>query len=607
MKLFYNLLMMGGFCAAMLGASVNASAEGYYPVNPDKNAQTTSNQANRQLNGFTLISPSYGRQEVSVENPEARIVYNDFTDKVFLAKAGETLSFIPGFGGTWMHSYLYIDRDNNGQFEPNLTVSGNKYVLNSNSELVSWSILSVNGSSSGYNTIGEKWDLSSYSNIDLPDYTLPADMAPGMYRMRLKIDWNNQDPAGSGTILNDGGYFADMLLAVSDGSDVNVSVTDVENGSIVGENGEVIPSTLPFGVAYKAKAVAADGYDCYAVKVTHGYNLEGDEYYHDNRMHKVNTFTVYDFDRNGVVTIPAEMMDGDVKIEGVFVEAGSFEKPLWLTYNLVVDDNVVAEKEFTAQVGDAYPTFDWGIEASTDYYEIEYPEGVISENDGEEPIQINLLQALPFVSSAKVDPTTIWYNLTIAESKYYLSHVAGADYISLTSTATPDENDEYAQWAFIGNVYEGFKIYNKAAGNDYILSSSTNMTGAEGGSTYPIMMAEESLPTNYNTYWIPKKNSTNFASNGFFLQQKGISTNIMNKRGNYLAYWTGGADNGSTFTAERVTPEFAGVDVVEADQEFDYSDAVYYTLQGIRVEASQLVPGIYVAKNGSKTVKVLVK
>lgn len=47
--------------------------------------------------------------------------------------------------------------------------------------------------------------------------------------------------------------------------------------------------------------------------------------------------------------------------------------------------------------------------------------------------------------------------------------------------------------------------------------------------------------------------------------------------------------------------------MVEADQEFDYSDAVYYTLQGIRVEASQLVPGIYVAKNGSKTVKVLVK
>lgn len=64
----------------------------------------------------------------------------------------------------------------------------------------------------------------------MPAFTAPE--TPGVYRMRLKIDWNNLDPAGqfnggytSNFINDNGGYIFDFLLKVVDPTAISSSTT----------------------------------------------------------------------------------------------------------------------------------------------------------------------------------------------------------------------------------------------------------------------------------------------------------------------------------------------------------------------------------------------
>ena len=133
---------------------------------------------------------------------------------------------------------------------------------------------------------------------------------------------------------------------------------------------------------------------------------------------------------------------------------------------------------------------------------------------------------------------------------YYLHDNESADNIALGNEQTSlDASDlitfSKSLWCFVGNPFDGFKIYNKNAGPTKILSSSTTMSGADGGSTFPIMTEESSLPEGNNTTWDITPSSN--IANGFYIAQHGISSNKMNLRDNKLAYWSISADHGSTF------------------------------------------------------------
>ena len=54
--------------------------------------------------------------------------------------------------------------------------------------------------------------------------------APGEYRMRVKVDWDNQDPGGcvlsSNHILNNGGHIVDVTLVVTEKTGINAVTID---------------------------------------------------------------------------------------------------------------------------------------------------------------------------------------------------------------------------------------------------------------------------------------------------------------------------------------------------------------------------------------------
>ena len=214
------------------------------------------------------------------------------------------------------------------------------------------------------------------------------------------------------------------------------------------------------------------------------------------------------------------------------------------TYSLTYGGVEKYTQKCTGYVGDDYPdiTVDlpFGVAATK-------PSGKITEDVAGTTITIELKDNTPFVAAANYASIKNWYYLK-NKSEFYLSHVANQDYIALgNAQKNVDVNNKDAYtWAFVGNPFDGFQLVNKTAGEGYVLSSSTTIEG-DGANTFPVMV-KTPIAEGSNELWV--LTSSSHQTNGFFIAQKGFANNRMNNRGNKLAYWTGGADNGSTFTVE---------------------------------------------------------
>lgn len=287
-----------------------------YPLNFDANQAPT--RSDRALSKLTFTSTGETTKSVSVP---ASSVYNNLTeDAAVFGKAGGKVTVEMTYKGAWMSGYVYVDWDNDGQFTPLIT--GNKPA--EGSELVSYTFLN------GYNSNGaSQANGNSVVNgvITCPAFTIPEGTKPGVYRMRLKVDWDCEDPAGNDNTNNlltaNGGAVVDVLLNVHE-ENVRISANQL-NGDVLTQEGTALSDApIPFRKAVKIKMAPAPGFTYTGVVITHGYNLDGHEYVRDNRQHKSVTIPASSFDETThEYTIPASYIDGEVRIEGLFTPSGT--------------------------------------------------------------------------------------------------------------------------------------------------------------------------------------------------------------------------------------------------------------------------------------------
>ena len=219
-----------------------------------------------------------------------------------------------------------------------------------------------------------------------------------------------------------------------------------------------------------------------------------------------------------------------------------------VTYNYSYNGNVAKTVTHTVVEGSPYPAHDLNIFGAS-YADV--PTGTVTEN---KEVTITVTFDLPFEFAATYDDIdNKWYYLSIGQAAHLLYHVDNAANIALNKTEVDADNKYAYQWAFVGSPFDGYKLVNRAKGNGWVLSSSTNtFDNNTGGNTYPIM-TEEPVGDGKNTYWIATA-STDLGDGGFYLAQKDANNgnNKMNNRDNKLAYWNGGADHGSTFKARHI-------------------------------------------------------
>ena len=180
-----------------------------YPVSFDKTALNTSAHG-RMLNSFSLQQTGKDKQTKNVKTSKA--AYEDHTaDEPFTVEAGSELTASFDYTGEWMHSFVYIDFDNDGQFsykEGQWDQAG--------TDLVAFSFYSLDSNpkndASGYNSVGDELTGDARNTYVAPSFKAPA--KAGEYRIRFKFDWNCILPGGSSSILSDGGGVWDATLKV---------------------------------------------------------------------------------------------------------------------------------------------------------------------------------------------------------------------------------------------------------------------------------------------------------------------------------------------------------------------------------------------------------
>ena len=190
------------------GGETGGETKEKYTVNFDKTAYHSRND--RVLSSFSLQQTGKDKQTVNVF--ASRAAYEDHTSSVFNVEAGSELTASFNYSGQWMNGYIYIDRDNDGEFsykEGQWDQAG--------TDLVAYSFYSTLSNpkvndGNGYNSTGASVSGNDRSNVNPPSFTAPTE--PGTYRIRFKIDWNCILPGGSSDILSDGGGVWDATLNV---------------------------------------------------------------------------------------------------------------------------------------------------------------------------------------------------------------------------------------------------------------------------------------------------------------------------------------------------------------------------------------------------------
>lgn len=544
-----------------------------YPMNYNKDAKCS--RTDRGLKGISLGDQTFNVYgDITTSTP----AYTYLSKQAFLAKPGETLNPAVQYKGIWMHSYVYLDLNNNGRFEPK--VEGGQIVPNAGNELLAYSFLGGEDENSGFNSAGTEISGNGRNTLVMPEFTLPSDLQHGFYRMRYKVDWNSADAGGSiennNHILNNGGGAIDVRLNVH-GDNVKI-YQGALNGKVVAEDGtELNGISIPFGKPYTIKMKPEHGFNFSGLKVRHGYNLTGDSISHGTYQYVDELIPRERFNADGTFTLPAEMIDGDVSLEGIFIDAKTA-----LTYEVYFNNEFVYSTVVNGAKTGAV-TIPEGL--SRDYVELTADKQTITSLPA--TVRINATWTAPMKVATPADTT--WYNLKVSNQPRWIS---SGNYTPNVYFVDESEKDSDASlWALTGNPYSGFRFINKTTGPTVVLASASPKGSAKaGGNTYATLLPADNLPAGYTSDWTVTISPND--DEGFYIcNPEGFGLNY--RADGNLAYWTGGKDGGSTFVPTEVKKTSTGINALI----FKNESATTYDLSGKTVSKSH--KGV-VIRNGKK-------
>ena len=252
----------------------------------------------------------------------------------------------------------------------------------------------------------------------------------------------------------------------------------------------------------------------------------------------------------------------DTNASGVLLSFYKLEiqNPVNFSYVYRVKGSEIYRQAKTGSEGDVYPD----LATAPAFCAATKPEGTVPASLEGQNVNIDVTWSAPVGFSTSLENAK-WYLMTAGKDNNVLPvmrYKENQNYITLKTADQDFSLSSADQWAFVGNPYEGFKIYNRF--NKGRLISSTTMSSYNGRNTNPYVITGE-LPSGYTELWDlhvqQKGNNQSTIDGGFSISQHGQSSYKMNKRwyndqtgDPRLAYWTTGADNGSTFTATQDLP-----------------------------------------------------
>lgn len=247
-----------------------------------------------------------------------------------------------------------------------------------------------------------------------------------------------------------------------------------------------------------------------------------------------------------------------------FYKVEEIQNPVNFDYVYRVDGSEIYRQAKTGSAGSVYPD----LATAPAFCAATKPTGTVSTDLEGKDVYIDVTWSAPVAFSTSLENAK-WYLMTAGRDNDanpkvlpVMRYKERQNYITLKTADKDFSLSSADQWAFVGNPYEGFKIYNRF--NKGRLISSTALTSSNDGNTNPYV-SSDALPSGYTELWDlhvqQTGNNQSTIGGGFSISQHGQPSYKMNKRwysnqasDPRLAYWISGADNGSTFTATQVLP-----------------------------------------------------
>ncbi len=173
----------------------------------------------------------------------------------------------------------------------------------------------------------------------------------------------------------------------------------------------------------------------------------------------------------------------------------------------------------------------------------------IAKREGNDP---NVLIPTTITADGNFAADTQWYTMAIGAQQLIFTSTNIDGYMPLNETAITGLDSQL--WCLVGNESDGFRFYNKEAGTGMQLSAPKNPgnIGTTGGEAY-VILTDPNVETTRTYEWqLSESSNLNHAS--YYINVKGKSSEKINNRNNRLAFWTGGADAGSSVTIKAFTP-----------------------------------------------------
>lgn len=306
-------------------------ANEFYPISGDK--ATVAMSRTDRYSSAIKFKVGTKTQTISFSQSGNHLLYQDCLSKAFYVKPGQTVTPSINFTGTWMHAYCFIDYNRDGQFTATLNDDGTPA---EGSDVVAYNYCN------GKNSKGASASNNQGSSCGtMPSFTVPADLAPGMYRIRYKIDWDCIDPMGSATpgnlIADNGGVIADAMLCVYGDK---VTLNDFQlNGEILGQDDAKLQALqVPADEEYTIKSAPEKGFHNGGVDVKCGYNLDGEQIdKYGNYQYTIFEIPAKSFAEDGTYTIPAAKMRANLLFNGRMIEDGADNPDDYYTVNFPKD------------------------------------------------------------------------------------------------------------------------------------------------------------------------------------------------------------------------------------------------------------------------------
>lgn len=232
-----------------------------------------------------------------------------------------------------------------------------------------------------------------------------------------------------------------------------------------------------------------------------------------------------------------------------------------ITYNYTINEETVKTEDKAVKIGDSYPA----IATMPDFCTATAPSGNVTKDDNNKTKNIEITWSAPFQFSTDIE-NAHWYHMKFGSAERFVVSTGADQNIPLAETSATHTTASTEQWAFVGNPFDGFKVYNRRKDNAMYgrLVASTTMspaTGTKVGNDTEVTVHYGDLETGTTDTFDALTVTTNVTiSSSFFLCQHGETSKKMNWTAGTtteastqrIAFWTGGQGNNSAFTVQEL-------------------------------------------------------